>query len=372
MPAFLQLPFGLSDIPLTLGSPENYTDYLIIALVFLSGIVSVLLIYILISLIFKNRRESVEAKWRNIISILIQTCLFSDEDEHPFSISAGIHKLLKKKAFRLVLTRELVEARKSFSGGAGENLLTLYKRLNLQEVTLEKLRSKHWYIKAQGIQELAHMNQKDKLDKIYKLADDKNELVRMEAQLAVVQLSGFEGLKFLDNLSYHLSDWQQVKLLSELRGAHQSSSASVEGWLKSTFSTVVLFSLKLIAVYQHFELYASVIRCLSHVESKVRLQAILTLKEIYTDETASELISIYQAEGLHNKLKILNVLMQIGTREILPFLFTEMQNENNQVKMEAARAVSAIGTHTTLHSFPEAQIYPWNQIIRQIEQELAA
>ncbi len=350
----------------------TYTDILIFAIIFLSGIVSILLIYTLFYLIVKNKGDSVKGKWQNIINILIETCLFSDEGAEAIVIPSGIQKLLKRKSFRLVLTEELMKAKKSFSGSAGDNLLCLYQQLNLRESSLEKLNSKLWYIKATGIQELASMNQKEDLYKIYELADDKNELVRMEAQLAVVQLSGFDGLKFLDHLSYPLSEWQQIKLLAELPGTHQSSTASISGWLQSGFSSVVLFSLKLIASYQHFELYSAVKQCLSHPEEKVRLQAILTIQEICTEETASELITTYYSENLYNKLQILRVLKQIGTREILPFLFTELEKENNQVKVEAARAVSAIGSIKSFETFADAKVYPWDKIISQVVEEMAA
>lgn len=354
-----------------LTASPTYIDVLIIAIAFLTGIVVVLLVYILVSLVLKNRRDSVHSKWRKIISLLIQNCLFSDEGE-AIVIPSGIQKLLKRKYFRGVLIQELVQARKGFSGEAGVNLLTLYEQLDLRRLSLEKLESPQWYVKAQGIQELAHTDQHGELDKIYKLTNDRNELVRMEAQLAVVQLSGFEGLKFLENLTYQLSDWQQVNLLSELRGVHQSSSAGVDGWLSSNHDSVVIFALKLICIYQHFELYSSVVRCLSHSNAKVRFQAITTLKEIYTEETESELMDSYRSEDLQNKLKILVVLTEIGTKQILPFLFSEMSNESNRVKMEAARAISAIGSKETLYLFPDANLYPWNQIISQVEQELAA
>lgn len=61
------------------------------------------------------------------------------------------------------------------------------------------------------------MDQKNLLTKIYRETNSKNEFVRSEAQIAIIYMTGFNGLRFLDVISYPLTLWQQIKLLEQLR-----------------------------------------------------------------------------------------------------------------------------------------------------------
>jgi hypothetical protein len=353
--------------------PNPNSHFFINVILFLLVVLSILLINILLFLIYKNRNDVLKSKWQKIINILIQTTIFNEADDQQIIISDGIGKHLKDKAFRVVLIEELVRARKNFSGLAGKNLQSVYRQLQLDNDSLKKLDSNSWHIKAHAIQELSIMGQEDALDKIYGLTNNKNEQVRMEAQNGVVLLSGFEGLKFLDFLSYPISKWQQIKLITELGDAGSVPSSYIKRWLRSNNNSVVIFSLRLVALSHYFELQHQVIDCLSHSASLVRLSAILTLKEIYTGETASKLLDIYYEEELQNKLAILEVLQDIATEEEIPFLLQQLENENNQLRLAAGRAIASIGNGVeTLDTFQFANEHPWNIIIRQIKGEHTA
>jgi len=91
-------------------------------------------------------------------------------------------------------------------------------QLKLEKYALKSLKSRKWYIKAKAIQELTVMEIDEFVSQLYPYTNDQNEHVRMEAQNALVQFNGFDGLSFLDIVSYPISDWQQIKLLQKLRG----------------------------------------------------------------------------------------------------------------------------------------------------------
>ena len=123
---------------------------------------------------------------------------------HIFPIPPGIALLLNSQLAKKVLLRELMKLKKSLRGIAGSNLEKVYHQLKLQEISVKRLNSKLWHIKARGIQELAIMNQHAYHDRIFELTNHPNNLVRLEAQISIVRLEGFSGLQFFDTLSYPL------------------------------------------------------------------------------------------------------------------------------------------------------------------------
>lgn len=363
--------FNSTLLLLWLPGPDSHI--VLDAIFFLLSALIILLIYILVYLLFKNRSDALKKRWQKIISLLIQSAIFNEE-ESTVAVQGKLSTLLRNKAFRNTLTRELLAARKNFSGSAGNNLRSLYLQLGLSADSLQKLNSPSWHLRAQAIQELAVMGYAGALDKIYKLANHQNEQIRMEAQTAVIQLSGFEGLQFLDFLTYPLSGWQQIKLISELGKTQEGFAVFIEKWLRSANDSVVIFSLKLAGIYHYFELYNQVVPCLLHPGLHVRLQAVQTLQEIYTSETGALLVRMYNDQEPELKLAILEVLQQIGTEAELPFLLRELRDGDDSLKLASGRAVAAVGPQgiESLEAFPQADEYPWNHIVRQIREEMAA
>jgi hypothetical protein len=215
------------------------------------------------------------------------------------------------------------------------------------------------------------MDMREYLTKIYRYTNNKNDFVRMEAQTAVVQFYGFEGLRFLDVVSYPISDWQQIKLLEQLSHV-PPANISIDNWLKSSNATVVVFALKLARNYHRFELHDLIVLCLEHDNAQIRLQAIYCLGEMYTEDTSKHLISRFWNESFKHQLAIVKVLQKIGTEEDIPFLLSLLEYDNTELKINTARALANIGQAGLdyLESCYHADDYPLNEIIVQIKGEV--
>ncbi|WP_207531661.1 HEAT repeat domain-containing protein [Desertivirga arenae] len=367
---------GHSLITISIQLPDassflsSETHSLIKAVIFLLALMTGLLVYILISLLFKNRRERLRKRLSRITDLLIQRMLFNEDQEFAGNLTSGAGRFLKLKTFRNLLIEELVRAKKNFSGVAANNLQLLYQECDLSNDSYQKLVSRRWYLKAMGIQELAEMGQNKSFDLIFELTNHSNEQVRMEAQNAVVKFSGLTGLNFLDFLTYPLSDWQQIQLINQLGDVDQNASDYIRKWIGSSNNSVVIFSLKLAARYHHFELHDRVALCLTHPSEEVRYHAIKTLKEIFDENTSANLVKLYDAEGLRNQLVILEVLQNIGTEKELPFLEREFTRDQNEIRLAAGRAIARVADMQYLESRSVSTEYPWTEIIQQIKGEL--
>ena len=221
--------------------------------------------------------------------------------------------------------------------------MALYMELGLKEESLRKIKSSNpWHIRAKGIQELYMMDQKDVLTTIYKNTNSTNEYVRMEAQTGVIHLTGFPGLRFLDVISYPLTEWQQLKLLEQLRisAKKEDLSEKIPHWLLSTNNTVVVFALKLADEYQQFAVTNEVIRCLVHQSHEVRSQALKTLVRLSDEKTPMLLLGYISKEPYYNQAFMLDALKNMATDNDKDFLLRLLDNPNDMIKLKAAIVIA--------------------------------
>jgi HEAT repeat protein len=257
------------------------------------------------------------------------------------NISADLAKFLKREDNRHFIIENLINIKKNLTGSTAGTTIDIYEKLSLRHDSIKRLRSSAWYHKTQGIYELYMMNQHDQRAAIFEYTNSGNEYVRMEAQTAIVGFSGFGGLVFLDNLTYPLHEWQQIKLLEQLAAINADNMDHLPLWLQSSNAYVVQFALKLADIYQQFQVNDMVIDRLKSENEKIRYQAIKTLGGIANETTAKALKEHYAVETPENKLEIIKQLSVMGASDDLPFLIDRLQEEDESLVIEAGRAIVA-------------------------------
>jgi hypothetical protein len=348
-----------------------------VVIMFIACLMIGLLTYMFFYMYFKSKHEKKHDRWRLISDLLIRKAVFYDDEEvqaeTTIPVTARAEKLMRNKHFRKLLTGEILSAKKNITGIAADNLKHLYQQLKLDKYALKNLKSRQWHIKATAIQELTVMEMKELLTLLYPYTNNENELVRMEAQTAIVQFCGFDGLKFLDIITYPISEWQQIKLLQQLSQV-PPVYVSIDDWLKSPNNSVVIFALKFARSYNRFELHDIIIPCLDHSDPNVRTQAVRYLYEIYTDETSDHFISRFLKESLKQQLTMIKAMQNVGTDKDIPFLLSLLDEDSNEMKLCAARALAHIGKNAlvSLEDYAETAGYPMNEMLTQIKGELAA
>lgn len=221
---------------------------------------------------------------RNLIS---QVAIAENIEEVQVILAAdgGIQKALGSRLGRKIFTSELLKIRKGLSGGAVANIQWLYQNLELQQDSLKRLSSSKWHLQAAAIQQLSQMGSKEHITRIYPFTNHKNIYVRTEAQLALVKMTGFEGLLFLNALAHPLTQWQQVCLMQQLSMQADVAPEQVAGWLQSGNETVRELALKIVGAFKLYSLLDAVKLCLQHRSEAVQQEALRTLNELDPDAT---------------------------------------------------------------------------------------
>ncbi len=218
------------------------------------------------------------------------------------------------------------------------------------------------------------MGQAKYAKEIFRLTNDSHELVRNEAQCALVNFYGFKGLRFLNVIIYPISQWQQIQLLNYLHDLHSADTKQLIKWLQSKNNSVVTFAIHLASLCNCTDVYKEVIESLKNSDRQVKLNAIEYLKKINRANTADEIIKCYATSERIIQLKIFSVLQETGTEKQITFLMKQLHNTDNTIKLAAAKTLSCI--HPSGPAFFESHLfcdeYPWNAIFSQIENEKAA
>lgn len=249
----------------------------------------------------------------------------------------------ERKNARELIREELRKLHRNIAGSSSANLRWLYNHLQLEQDALERMRSGKWYEMAGAIQELGEMKQEKFVTKIYRQTNNKNNHVRDEAQIAIVRLTGFEGLRFLSIISHPLTEWQQLCLLEKLTLQKSPQWSNVHTWLKASNETVVEFSLRLIEKFKQYHFHGEVLYCLEHPSAVVRKQALKSLREIAGTNTASILEHYFLMSTREEKVLILEILSQIGSAQQLDFLLLQLKDADPAIRNAAFRTLDALG-----------------------------
>jgi hypothetical protein len=233
---------------------------------------------------FRNKKKTIKALLDATISEHLLAALDDEDVDNVTAIPDDIRRLMSQRFNRNLMIAELVTARKSFSGKAGNSIQSFYEQLKLNHHSGRKLFSGQWHVRARAIQELSIMQQRQYWKHIYRLTNHKNDHLRMEAQAGVIRLLGFSGLRFLNVTTHTISEWQMINLLQLLKDIPAGDFKGVDRWLRSSNPYVVAFALKIISKFRKYELHDEVIACLMNSNPLIKNQALKTITVLGLDE----------------------------------------------------------------------------------------
>src|SRR5690606_13237466 len=213
---------------------------------------------------------------------------------------------------RRTFIKILMELHGNLTGESAVFLENIYKDLGFKKYAIQKVKKGKWFEKCYAFMELSEFDEKDTADLILKFTDVKHKTLRDEAQFALIRLLGIPGLKFVPKISTIMSDWQQLRILEQLKRMHRDDIPSFIPWLKNENFSVVVFALKLIAFFNQVDAVEETKKLLHHEHDKVKLNALRTLNRLGTDEITPFIISNYDKLGTPElKIEAIKTLMEL-------------------------------------------------------------
>ncbi len=269
---------------------------------------------------------------------------------------------------RQVLIDEMIDVSINLKGEEARKLLSLYKHLGLDRDSLARANSLRWHKKIKGFRELAFMNIRDGNDAIYKALNSSNEILRMEAQIALVRLNDKDPFEFLSHLERPFSLWEQITL-HELLIQHNIQVPSFSKWLTSPNPTVVMFALRMIREFKQKDAEEGVNEALRHSDPAVRQLAVQVAGDLDFRSTLDTMKHMYKNQEYNICLEIVRTMGKMPDLSMLGFLKLVLDKEDDvQLQIEATKAIENNGEEgvKTLVKLMKSEYKNYNIIVRHV------
>jgi HEAT repeat protein len=231
----------------------------------------------------------------------------------------------------------------NLKGEIKKEIETLYLRLGLKRDSLEKAYSRKWHQNVKGFRELAYMNIREANDQIIRSLNANNEILRMEAQIAMVRLSDGNPYEFLHVLKKPLSLWEQVTL-HELQIQHDLDVPEFKQWFHSENISVVMFALEMVAWYKQRGAGKEILHLFEHENEQIRHTAYKVCGEIRLKMSLPVMIKKFPRETFRNRIEILETFAKVPDEKYLKFLKSVLDTEEDvQLQIAATKAMENTG-----------------------------
>lgn len=269
---------------------------------------------------------------------------------------------------RQVLIDQMIDVSINLKGEEARKLLGLYKHLGLDRDSIARARSLQWHKKIKGFRELAFMNITDGNDAIYKALNSSNEILRMEAQIALVRLSDKDPFEFLSHLVRPFSLWEQITL-HELLIQHNIQVPSFSKWLTSPNPTVVMFALRMIREFKQKDAEEEVRQALMHSDPLVKQLAVQVAGDLEFRSSLETMKRMYKNQDYSVCLEIVRAMGKMPDTSMLGFLKLVLDKEDDvQLQIEATKAIENNGEEgvKTLVKLMKSEYKNYNIIVRHV------
>ena len=319
---------------------------LLVTILYIVILYSIITLITLLIIILLNRtrlqREEVLTEYLlERYQLLLMNYLF--DDEHQVLAFLELDEIADNHVNRQVLIDQMIDLSVNLRGEIKEEIQELYLRLGLKRDSLEKAYSRKWHQNVKGFRELAFMNIRDANEQIMKSLNASNEILRMEAQIAMVRLSDGNPYEFLHMLKKPLSLWEQVTL-HEIQIQHNLAVPDFKQWFSSENTSVVMFALEMVAWYKQRGVGKELKELFEHENEQVRYTAFKVCGEIGLKMVFPALVLRYPEETFKNKLQILLSFAKMPDEKYLKFLKSVLDTEEDvQLQIQATKAMENTG-----------------------------
>ena len=261
------------------------------------------------------------------------------EEEKRDKALQDMKQIASSRFNRQLLIDQMIDLSINLKGEIKETIEELYLNLGLKEDSIKKAYSKKWHKNVKGIRELAYMNIREAKEKIEASLNSPNEIVRMEAQIAMVRLSDDNPYQFLKFMKKPLAVWEQITL-HELLIQHNLKVPAFKQWFESENLSVVIFALEMASWFKQKSVGRAVIRLFEHENENIRNTAFRVCGEIELKSSLPAMKKVYGNESDRNKLEILNAFAKIPDEKHLGFLKSVLDMEDDvQLQIQATKAM---------------------------------
>jgi len=344
------------------GKSFALVNALIITIFISIATMLILLVVILLNRTRMEKEEDLKQYLAETYQGMIIDYLFTGSSPDRFrSIASDTYR-------RQALIDQMIDVSVNLKGDAEEKLCGLYLYLGLDRDSINRANDYRWHKKIKGFRELAFMNIKDANDSIYKALNSKNDILRMEAQIALVRLSDEDPFNFLFQLVRPFSLWEQITL-HELIIQHDLPVPEFKRYLKAPNPTVVMFALRMIKEFKQKDAEDDLRDTLEHSSPEVRRLAVQIAGDMEMRSSLEVMKRMYKSQDYNTCLEIIRAMAKMPDPSLMGFLKLVLDKEDDvQLQIEATKAIENNGEEgvKTLVKLMKSEYKNYNIIVRHV------
>jgi hypothetical protein len=344
------------------GKSIGFVNALILSIVISICTMIILLIIILLNRTRMEKEEDLRQYLAETYQGMIIDYLFTGASPDRFrTIASDTYR-------RQALIDQMIDVSVNLKGDAEEKLEGLYLYLGLDRDSIRRANNLRWHKKIKGFRELAFMNIKDANNAIFKALNSKNEILRMEAQIALVRLSDEDPFGFLFQLTRPFSLWEQITL-HELIIQHDIPVPEFKKYLRASNPTVVMFALRMIREFKQKDAEDDLREIMEHSSPEVRRLAVQVAGDLEMRSTLDVMKRMYKSQDYNSCLEIIRSMAKMPDVTLLGFLRLVLDKEDDvQLQIEATKAIENNGEEgvKTLVKLMKSEYKNYNIIVRHV------
>ena len=209
--------------------------------------------------------------------------------------------MISKPIFREVMIDRIIGLNKKMKGDFKEKLKALYRKLDLDKMSIQALNHSKWDRVAMGLVQINEMDLVEALPKVKEHTNSSNFHVRSQAVATVLNLSERVDLTFLRDQTYPLSLWQQMNYLRIIRFVNHQKKLNLEILFESTNPSIRIFGYRLVKTLGRVDL----------------IDVLATLADRVSPEEKVEILEIYGALGAHMEVNFVNECLRSADQNLM-------------------------------------------------------
>lgn len=308
-------------------------------------VLSTLLLFVTILIIKFSRagRTIRNTRFKNRVENKLNELISEYESHTPEDILkiVNLFKPVTKEGWQKTIFGDLlIHYTINLTGDIQQFLKEIFFGLALDQTCFQDLKRGNVREKVRAMRYLSTMGYKPACPLINKYVNDRRKLLRVEASLALIDLSENQ-LQFLDKLEYPLTQWQQINIYKKLSEKPPESLPAFQRWFDSKNPSIQAFAIEMASRFNQTSEMEKLLPLLENDSKKIKIKAIQSL--IAFD--SSDLVPI-----LRDKLAIctepdvkIELLAAIGSLSSdvsdTDLLETYLMSEDLSVRIQAARSI---------------------------------
>lgn len=310
-------------------------------------LVIVLYIHRTLSVVREKKKSDLQFRYQYLLYDALVETQAENAPNSFLNVASELFQQEKKQNKYLdpqILTDIILNLKKSLSGSAQNQLLSLAYALELPKYSLKKLRERNISVRTQGLHEISAMqvNRPEVKEEIRCLYQSDASHMAQEVILALAKLESSPDLAFLSSLNTPLCELLQIRLHHHLRSIGRHRLPNFSQWLTSENESIVLFALRMIAEFQQYSAAPSVLHKLSNSSLSVITEAINTVNRLQLTEAMPTLMNLAKHKDTDIQLASLQAISKLGSHQQTTSLDDLRQHPNYWIRRATSKAVAQI------------------------------